>query len=106
MQGRITIKARTSDVDDVGGVTRSWPTHHVCWAEVTFLSGEEFNEAKERAGQVDVRFSVRASSETAPVDQQYRVVYEGVTYDIVYVIPEPGARPKVYHLYGRGRQDG
>lgn len=85
---RITIEKNETVVDQYANHKSVWTEYFRCWATAVSSgrSAEEATEAghTEEADRLD--FTVRYSSETAPVtSKNYRIRLDGRIYDIIHV---------------------
>jgi len=78
----ITIQKKTADsppVDEYGEPSESWADYTDVWANIKKQSGREMF-AGGKVGEVDIIFRIRHASWLN--EKEYRIVYDGDTYDI------------------------
>lgn len=79
---RARFESQVSVSDGAGGSTVSWQEHVTVWAQ---LSPERAREKIQQGRIADAQagvLRVRSSSATRLIDGKYRVVVDGVTYNI------------------------
>lgn len=86
MRVRITLQKNETAVDAYGNHTNEWTDYFTCWATASSQTGQE-NESGVMMYEEDrMDFTVRYSSETAPVvSTKYRIVLQDRIYDIDHV---------------------
>lgn len=90
LRHRITIEAHTITRDEWGGAIETWtPLHSNVPAEVVPLSGREFVAASAEQAGVTARITVRYLSD---ITEAMRIVFDGATYNIRAILPDPTAR--------------
>lgn len=79
----ITIQVLTRTQDALGGIVEAWATHLNCYAKVSPFSGKEFFYSDKK----NIKKSARFFTYYIPNlnEKDYRIVYEGDYYDIVYL---------------------
>lgn len=82
---RITLERFTATPDAYNEPEKSWLTLGVRSASYEPLSDGERFRAGETAANASARFVIRYSSVVADLNPKDRLVFEGVTYDIVRV---------------------
>lgn len=91
LRHRITLQEQTPIQDTTtGAVVLSWTDWLVDEpAEVVPLSGREFLQAQTTQVQVDARMTIRWRTGVLPT---MRAQFDGATYQITAVLPDPSAR--------------
>lgn len=105
LRHRITIEAATSVQDPVSGeTTPAWATFAAAEpAEVVPLSGREFIAAGATQAGVDTRVTIRWRPGVLPT---MRFLFDGETYNIKAVLPDPTARRHLTLMAERGVNNG
>lgn len=80
MDRRITIERRGFARNSTGEEVEGWSPQFQCWASVTWVGGGEQLGQGQRVATQNVQFGIRFRSGISPKD--YRVVYDGATYEI------------------------
>lgn len=105
LRHRITIEGQiqTQDPDTLEYVT-SWGAFLANEpAQVVPLSGREYLRAASNQAGVDTRMAIRY---VEGVTADMRVVFDGVNYNILAVLPDPTARRWLTLMCQRGLNDG
>lgn len=104
LRHRITIEHYTETRDEWGGVVQGWAAFAAnVPAEVVPLSGREFLSAGETHGEVSARMTIRYMP---GVTGTMRILFDGETYAISAVLPDPTARRHITLMVSRGVSDG
>lgn len=104
LRHRITIQSRTLTQGVNGEPVETWGTYLADHpAQVTPLSGKEFIAAGAQRGQVSARVTVRYDS---GITELMRLTFEGVTYSIHAVLPDPTFRRHMNLMVAEGVSDG
>lgn len=84
MNQQIALQSFTETVNAYGERVEVWTTAATVWAAVEYqpLRSKEGEQAGQEQAMLAVMFHIRART----VDEKYRVVYDGRTYDIVAVM--------------------
>lgn len=85
---RITIQKNETVIDKYGNHMSAWTDYFACWATAvsTGLQADESEEAGRITEADGLNFTVRYSSETAPINsKQYRVLLGDRIYNILHV---------------------
>lgn len=101
---RITLERFTSTRDDYNEEVRTWTTLASRAASYEPLSDGERFRAGETAATASARFVIRHSTAVADLSPLDRLVFEGVTYEIVRV-KEIGRREGI-EITANARADG
>lgn len=89
-----------------GQPTKSWTLQAEVWAELVENRGQEGFASNAVAATAELRFRIRYPATLSPLpgpDEDFRVVYGGVAYDVVQA-PEIGRREGMF-LYAKGRAE-
>lgn len=105
LRHRITLQSRTATQDGTTGETTFTWTNAVADepAEVVPLSGREFIQSGATQAQVDTRMTIRWRSGIEPT---MRVVFDGNSYQITAVLPDPTNRRHLTLMCQRGVNSG
>lgn len=105
LRHRIAIQSRVETQDATSGaVTLTWANYATdVPAEVVPLSGREFMAASAEQAGVEARIMVRYDAGILPT---MRVTFDGLSYDIRAVLPDPTARRHLALMVSRGVTDG
>lgn len=101
----VVIQSRTIAPNDSGDPVETWITLHSPWCSMRYLRGRELVDAKQKYGEVDVRFSTHFSPELESVDTTMRIVVNTKYFDILEAVPVPGGRPDRLEIYAKTRSD-
>jgi SPP1 family predicted phage head-tail adaptor len=104
LRQRITIQSRGEIRDADGGSVAAWADFAASVpAEVVPLSGREFMSATAMQDEIQARITIRYLAGVIP---SMRVVFDGLNYNIVAVLPDPTARRHINLMVNRGLNDG
>lgn len=105
LRHRITIQSATTAQDGVTGETVATWTDFLANepAEVVPLSGREFIQSGAVQASVDTRMTIRWRAGVLP---SMRVLFDGDTYRIEAVLPDPTSRKHLTIMCERGVNDG
>lgn len=104
LRHRVTIQQSTQSRGVNGEVIDSWGTYAAdVPAEVYPLSGKEYIAAGAQRGQVTAKVTVRYDS---GITELMRLTFDGVTYAIHAVLPDPSARRHMTLMVSEGVTDG
>lgn len=105
LRQRITLQAMTPTQDPVTGeITTAWADFAAdVPAEVVPLSGREFIAAAATQAEVSARVTIRYLAGVLP---SMRMLFDGQTYAIAAVLPDPTARKHLTLMVSRGVSDG
>jgi len=92
MDARITVQSPAVTVDGQGSAVTAWSTIAQAWAQVDVLAGNESTAGNARQASASSRFIVRHTSALHLITAGWRVVCQGVAYDITAATMAP-ARP-------------
>lgn len=87
MRERITILSPSPEQDKYGGPTGVYNELFTTWAEFLPMLGREMFAAKAVESHVEVKFRLRYR---AGVQNDYRVLHEGIQYDILSAVNVSG----------------
>lgn len=83
---RITLQVQKTVTDRVGNRKNLWTDYFSCAATISGEGGSEAEAAGLTVENTETDFTIRYSSETAPVTStKYRVIYQGEVYNIIQV---------------------
>lgn len=88
MRHRLSFRTFTESQGSDGSLARTWTTEAEQWGEVLFTvvgSAEEF-EAEQVVHRMAATVTVRYRNDIRP---KHRILYEGLEYDIISVLPDP-----------------
>lgn len=87
LRERVTLqKKNVSGKDAMGGEIFSFSEVATVWAKAMPVGGREIFAAQQLHAETAVRFIVRRRDDVAP---EWRLIWEGKTFDITYVAPLP-----------------
>lgn len=82
----MTIQSLTYTQDATGQGVETWADYGKAWGSIRNLSGNEYINSAENRGSVNSEIIVRYDASIQP---EWRVVYDGVTYQINAVLHDP-----------------
>lgn len=86
LRHKIALQAQTNAQDPVTGeMVRTWATVAETWAQIVPMSGREFIAAAAEQSEVQGRMVIRYRD---GVDASMRVLYRGMYYNILAVLPD------------------
>lgn len=84
LRSKVTIQQVTRTTNTHGEGIEAWSTYKVEWATINPMSGREYFTANQDQADVTHRFFFRYTNELAAINpQNYRIQYNGDTYDII-----------------------
>lgn len=86
---RVVVEQQSTTQDDLGQPVLSWTTLATLWADIRHSSGVE--SIKADALTSTVRASIRVRY-TRTITSGMRVTEDGITYNIVAVLPDMGGK--------------
>lgn len=90
---RVRIEAPVIVEHDLGGdEVTGWTLHFICQAEVRFGTGNERRVAAMEGASAPATFRLLKSSETDSVTERFRILLDGVEWDIASIAPSPNGR--------------
>jgi len=94
LRHKVDLQTRVNGQDpDTGAPIVTWETVARPWAKIAPMSGREFLAAAAEQSEVRGKITIRYRGN---VDATYRVVYRGVYYNILAVLPD--AESGIEHL--------
>lgn len=105
LRHRVTLQAEQPQRDPATGSTfKGWANFATgVPAEVVPLSGREFIAAGARQAEVAARATIRYQPGVLPT---MRLLFDGATYEIVAVLPDPTGRRHLTLMLATGVNDG
>lgn len=104
LRQRVTLQTRDTTPDAYGQQPTTWSDFAASVpAEVVPLSGREFVAAGGTQDEVLARVTIRYMAGVAPA---MRLVFDGETYNIAAVLPDPTARRHLTLMVGKGLNNG
>lgn len=85
MDTLITVEAPTASIDATGGEVVTWATVATPWARRLSQKGREFYAGSTLVGSADAGFQFRIQSALANMDQRWRIVHQGVIWNIASI---------------------
>jgi SPP1 family predicted phage head-tail adaptor len=85
MDRRITLERFSETRDEYNEPVKAWGALAIRWASYEPISDGERFRAGETAATASARFVIRWSSAVADLNPRDRLVFEGVTHEIVHV---------------------
>ena len=83
---RITIQRHTVTQDEEGNQMQEWTTFHSCWAAVNGISNREYWNARQQQEENIINFKIRFCDSLKALNKKdYRIIFDGRTYDIVFI---------------------
>jgi SPP1 family predicted phage head-tail adaptor len=89
---RITFKIASYGSKDGYGHSAVTYTDLTVWAKVSFVSDGERLRAQSGMSQITHRFLIRHSDQVEDIDAKSRIVFDGLTYEIIGAPKEIGRR--------------
>lgn len=86
LRHKVTIEQPTNSQDSMGGLTQTWTTYAIRFAEVKPLSGREFFDAQQYAADVNYRIRLRYDDTSKNITPSMRVSWDSRVFDIESVI--------------------
>lgn len=99
LTGKIEIQERLDTLSPTGAVVTAWVTKTTTDANLYEMFGKEFVAANQRYSQATTVFTMRHSSNVTGVNTAHRIIFNGVTYNIVGFDRKPLVRPRWLTLY-------
>lgn len=103
LRHRVTLQSVSQSRGVNGEVIDSWSDYATVWADFHPLSGKEYIAAGAQRGQVMARVTIRYD---ASVTETMRLTFDGSTYAIHAVLPDPTARDHLTLMVAKGVSDG
>ena len=94
----IAIHQNSSVTNDAGIAVDAWVTYSTEWAKVKHNRGQESDQAGQVVGSSELTFTVPYNNSSKIVDNSYRIVLDGIWYDIMETAPIPGGRPEIIEI--------
>lgn len=105
MDRRITLQQPVQTQASNGELVTTWTTVATVWAKRLGAKGREFYSGGTELGATDEAFQIRWSPEVSPMNQTWRVLYNGLTYN-VYSVDEVGRHADITILCKAGTNNG
>ena len=90
MRHRIEIQHLTDGENEIGEIVKVWTKYKKLWAEKKQLKGENPTYQDKVGIQYKYRFKIRYTDD---IDEDMRVLYDGVIYDIKHINPVKELNP-------------
>ena len=100
---RLVLQTKVVTRDAIGGDVVSWVERMVVWGSAEPLQGAELLSAQQIQAEMAVRFRIYYRKHVAPT---WRVLWEGVPYDVLSVIDTNGEHWELQLMCATGMRDG
>lgn len=101
---RITLQQATPSQSASGEPTEGWADTVTVWAQKIEARGDERFTGEQMVGSVNRSFRIRWSDDVKDITAQWRVVYGGVSHNII-AVREIGRREGIeIDCYARGEE--
>jgi SPP1 family predicted phage head-tail adaptor len=102
---RIELQSKRTTRDAIGGEVVTWAFEVATWAEAVPLSGRELMAAQQKHAEISTMFRIRFRPEVT-MSSKWRVVCEGVVYDILDILNVGGRNREMQLQCSSGLRSG
>lgn len=106
MRHRLTVQEPVETQNETGEYDITWTTVGTVWGAIEPMKGRERLQADQIGAEMDTRIRIRWSPLTETMNAKYRLVHQGVNYNIVSLAEYKFARDEIEVMAVSGRNNG
>lgn len=100
LRNRLAVQVKTVTYNSYNEPLETWATDRYLWADCIPSSSREFQALQQVHADLQIAYQVRCELD-ATLSEQNRIVCDGVTCDIIGLVPDDGRRRMVTILARR-----
>jgi len=103
LRHRVTFQEPVNGFDSWGGPITTWVDYKTLWAEVIYMSGNEYWAARQANSEVQGRVRIRYRDDIKPT---MRMVYDGKAMDILAPMTYDSRKTEMHIMFKEQLNDG